>query len=292
MQTTLDCIPCIVRQALESARFVSKDSALHEQLLRQILALLARMDMTLPPPFIGQIIHRELRRITEVNDPYREAKQRFNFLAAKMLPRLQMLTDQSPDPLYLAARFAIAGNIIDLGINGALSEAEAGKTLEEALTQPLQGEWEALRSAILQAERILYIADNAGESLFDRLFIERLPLDRVTLAVRGRPILNDATREDACFAGLDSLVQVIDNGSDAPGTILAECSPEFVHEFSQSDLIIAKGQGNFETLSDATAPIFFLFKAKCPVIAAHAGVGLGALVVLRSAHFAQPVGEQ
>lgn len=282
MQTTLDCIPCIVRQALESARFVSVDPALHEQLLRHILALLARMDMTLPPPFVGQIIHRELHRITGVDDPYREAKERFNHLAAEMLPWLRQMIDRSSDPLFLAARIAIAGNIIDLGINGALSEAEAGRSMEEALTQPLNGDWELLRSEIPQAKRVLYIADNAGEIFFDRLLIERLPLERVTLAVRGRPILNDATREDARCAGLDAMVAVIDNGSDAPGTILADCSTGFVRTFKAADLILAKGQGNFETLSEELAPIFFLFKAKCPVIAAHAGVEQGALVVLRS----------
>ena len=141
MQTTLDCIPCIVRQALESARFVSVDPALHEQLLRHILALLARMDMTLPPPFVGQIIHRELHRITGVDDPYWEAKERFNHLAAEMLPWLRQMIDRSSDPLFLAARIAIAGNIIDLGINGALSEAEAERSMEEALTQPLNGDW-------------------------------------------------------------------------------------------------------------------------------------------------------
>ncbi len=283
MQTTLDCIPCIVRQALESARFVTADPVIHQHLLRHALAMMAGMDMHLPPPYIGQWIHRELRRISGVDDPYRESKERFNRLAAKMLPRLRQLADQSPDPLYLAARVAIAGNIIDLGINGALSEAEARRTLEEALTQPLQGDWAAFRSAILQAKRILYIADNAGEIVFDRLCIEQLqPLDRVTLAVRGRPILNDATREDAAFAGLDRLVHIIDNGSDAPGTILAECSPEFIRAFHQADLIIAKGQGNFETPSDTAAPIFFLFKAKCLVIAAHAGVEPGAPVLYGS----------
>ncbi|HPR89712.1 MAG TPA: ARMT1-like domain-containing protein [bacterium] len=283
MHTTLDCIPCIVRQALESARFVSKDPALQEQLLRHILALLAHMDMTLPPPYVGQIIHRELRRITGDVDPYLEAKAHFNHLAQGRLPFIRQLISKAPDPLLVAARIAIAGNIIDFGVDGALTEVKVDAALEEALTQPLEGQWEGLTRAFSEAKRILYIADNAGEILFDRLLIEQLhPMERVTLAVRGWPILNDATREDAAFAGLDRLVQVIDNGSDAPGTILAECSLEFVREFHRADLIIAKGQGNFETLSDVTAPIFFLFKAKCPVIAAHAGVGLGALVVLRS----------
>lgn len=293
MHTTLDCVPCIVRQALESARYVTADPTVHEQVLRHILAVLARMDMHLPPPCIGQIIHRELRRITGDADPYREAKIRFNQLAQGRLPFIRQLISKAHDPLLLAARIAIAGNIIDFGVDGALTESKVDKALEEALTQQIEGNWEGLTRALPESKRILYIADNAGELLFDRLLIEQLrPMQRVTLAVRGRPILNDATREDAAFAGLNRLVEVIDNGSDAPGTILAECSPEFLREFRQANLIIAKGQGNFETLSDETAPLYILFKAKCPVIAAHAGVGLGALVFLRNARFSQSVGER
>ena len=292
MHTTLDCFPCIVRQALESARYVTPDPAIHEQVLRYILAVLASADVHLPPPYIGQIIHRELRRITGDVDPYREAKARFNHLAQGRLPAMRQLISKAPDPLRLAARIAIAGNIIDFGVDGALTESKVDKALEEALTQQIEGNWEGLTRALPESKRILYIADNAGELLFDRLLIEQLrPMQRVTLAVRGKPILNDATYEDAAFAGLNRLVQVIDNGSDAPGSILAECSLEFVREFRRADLIIAKGQGNFETLSDETAPLYFLFKAKCPVIADHAGVALGALVVLRSAYYSQSVGK-
>jgi uncharacterized protein with ATP-grasp and redox domains len=279
MHTTLDCIPCIVRQALESARFVTRDPAVHELLLRHSLTLLAQMDLTLPPPVMGQLIHQELRRMTQEGDPYREAKDRFNALALERLPQLRAQISSAPDPFSMAARMAIAGNIIDFGIDGTLTEDRVDRALDEAVSQPLEGDWAAFTSVLPGAQRILYIADNAGEILFDRLFIERLAHERLTLAVRGRPILNDATRADARLAGLDEIVRVIDNGSDAPGTILSDCNAEFVREFLSADLIIAKGQGNFETLSDEAAPVFFFFKAKCPVIATHAGVQLGALVV-------------
>jgi uncharacterized protein with ATP-grasp and redox domains len=243
------------------------------------------MDMSLPPPFMGQIIHRELRRLTGVEDPYLEAKQRFNRLAGQRLDALRRQVAGAADPLALAARIAIAGNIIDFGLNGSLTEAQVHQALDQALTQSLLGDWDGFSAAMTNAQRILYLADNAGEIFFDRLLIEQLPMDRVTLAVRGKPILNDATRDDARAAGLHELVHVIDNGSDAPGTILADCSGEFIQAFFSADMIIAKGQGNFETLSDEIAPLFFLFKAKCPVIAAHAGVEQGSLVVQRSARF-------
>jgi uncharacterized protein with ATP-grasp and redox domains len=125
------------------------------------------------------------------------------------------------------------------------------------------------------ARSILYLADNAGEIVFDRLLIERLPAGRVTVVVRGAPVINDATRADAQVAGLDRIAEIIDNGSDAPGTVLEDCSAQFRERFESADVIIAKGQGNFETLSAAGANICFLLKIKCPVLATHTGIELG-----------------
>ncbi|MCK5255186.1 MAG: DUF89 family protein, partial [Deltaproteobacteria bacterium] len=121
--------------------------------------------------------------------------------------------------------------------------------------------------------------DNAGEIVFDRLFIEQLPREKVTYVVRGEPIINDVTIEDAREVDMFELVDVIDNGSDAPGTILETCSHEFQKRFASSDLVIAKGQGNYETLSDINKRIFFLLQVKCPVIAKDIGFEVGSFVV-------------
>ena len=129
------------------------------------------------------------------------------------------------------------------------------------------------------AEDILYLADNAGEIVFDRLLIEEMPMDRVTLVVRGGPVINDATRADVEAAGLDSKVSVMDNGSDAPGTIPELCTPLFRDRLGQCDLVIAKGQGNYETLNDFDKNMFFLLKVKCPVIARDADWAVGQMVL-------------
>ena len=113
----------------------------------------------------------------------------------------------------------------------------------------------------------LYLADNAGEIVFDRLLIERLPAEKVTLAVRGGAVLNDATLIDAENTGITELVEVIRNGSDAPGTILEDCSEEFKRCFAAADLIVAKGQGNYESLSHFKKKIYFLLTVKCSVVA-------------------------
>lgn len=281
MNTYLDCIPCFVRQGLEAARFVSDDPADHERILRAALREAAETDLSQSPPAFAQLFHRWLRESSGIADPYREVKERFNRMAAAMMPDLREQIAAAADPMCLALRLAVAGNVIDLGVKGGIGEGEAEGSIRRALDGPFEGDIEALRAAVQEAERILYLADNAGEIFFDRLLIEQLPTERVVLAVRGGPVLNDATREDAEAAGLCDLVEVIDNGSDAPGTILDTCSESFRRRFAEADLILAKGQGNFETLSEEDANIRFLFKVKCPVIAAHAGLPLGSHAAIR-----------
>jgi len=281
MHTALECIPCFARQALEAARFVTDDRTVHEQILRDVLRSAAEMDLAQCPPVVGQRIHRRLRQLTGVDDPYRAVKDRFNRMALDMLPELSTSVRQAADPLAMALRLAIAGNVIDLGVNGGLTEDDARRAVANAMDEPFHRDAEGFRRAMEAANDIIYLVDNAGEIVFDRLLIEQLPTERVTAVVRGGPILNDATMADAEAAGLCDLVKTIDNGSDAPGTILADCSEGFRRRFATADMIVAKGQGNFETLSDETANIFFLFKAKCPVIADHVGLPVGTHVATR-----------
>ena len=189
----------------------------------------------------------------------------------------------SIDPFETAARLAIAGNIIDFGVNSTVDESEVERTIACSLTDPLDTAALAeLKEAVGQAKSILYLGDNAGEIVFDRLLVEQMPLEKITFAVRGGPILNDALMADAEAAGLTDLVEVIDNGTDAPGTILEACSQAFRRRFDKADLIIAKGQGNYETLSDCPANIFFLLRPKCAVLARHLNCELGRLILMRS----------
>lgn len=282
MRTAPDCLPCLLRQTLEAARFASADPALHERLVHQALGAMAGLDFSQPPPAAGQTIQRLLRQFTGVADPYRKAKQRFTALALFLLPEFAGLVRHAHDPFAAAVRLAIAGNVIDLGAKGGLGEAEVAAALRRALDEPPAGDLEGFRRAVAGAARILYLADNAGEIVFDRLLLEQLPAGRVTVAVRGAPVLNDATREDAGMAGLDVLAEVIDNGSDAPGTLLADCSADFLRRFQAADVIIAKGQGNYESLADAVPGVFFLFRVKCTTVAAQTGWPVGTPVLWRS----------
>jgi len=282
MNTSLDCIPCLLRQTLEAARMVSKDPAVHEQMTREVLRWASEMDLRQSPPAVAQRIQRRLRQIAGVEDPYCAAKARQNHIALELLPALRAEIQSSAAPLETAARIAIAGNMIDMGAHGNVSETDVYQALQQAASAPFYGEMDLFSQAISEARSILYLADNAGEIAFDRLLIEQISPERVTLVVRGAPVINDATRIDARAVGLDKIVEVLDNGSDAPGTLLEDCSPEFRQCFANADLIIAKGQGNFESLNHQTGNIFFLFKVKCPMVANHIIQPVGTQVLVRS----------
>jgi len=283
MKTYLDCIPCAIRQVLDTVRLTTNDEKTHEQVLREALRLACELDFRQSPPATAQKIHRFIREKTGVKDPYLEIKKRFNKSALQMYPDLKMRIQISKDPFETAVRLAIAGNIIDFGVNSVVEHSQVEETITQSLSQPLDmAALGKLQDAIAKAKDVLYLGDNAGEIVFDRLLIELLPREKITYAVKGSPILNDATMEDAQATGLADLVRVIDNGSDAPGTIIESCSEEFCKHFDRAELVIAKGQGNFETLNDVDKQIFFMLQPKCVVLARHLGCKIGSLVLVSS----------
>lgn len=279
MKTLLECIPCFARQALDAVTEAVADPARRESLLRSLLREITAGDWFGSPPAMAQRLHRSIRRELDNPDPYRDVKIRMNQMAASLVPAMRARIEAHPDPREAAVRVAIGGNLLDVGAKTQIAAEDLPAHLETIWTQPLRGDLAAFFRAMERARRILYLADNAGEIFFDRLLIERLPAEIITVAVRGSPVLNDATIEDAEAAGLPELVPVLDNGSDAPGTILEDCSEEFRGGFDRADLVIAKGQGNYETLSDVKKNMFFLFTVKCPLVAARVGEPVGSLVV-------------
>ncbi|MBN1787157.1 MAG: DUF89 family protein [Sedimentisphaerales bacterium] len=282
MRSFVECIPCFVRQAVDTAKLVSDDEKVQEKLVCAVLALMADLDMSQSPPALAQRIHQLIRKLTDNNDPYRQLKWRYNQLAINLCKEFSQAVRTSKDPLKTAVRLAIAGNIIDLGAKSSIEESEIENVIEDCLSVEFEsGAIEEFRDAINNAQRILYLADNAGEIVFDRLLIEQMPVGKVTVAVKGAPIINDATMEDAKAADLGKIVKVIDNGSDAPGTILESCSDIFREYFDKADLIVAKGQGNYETLNDVDKNIFFILKVKCPIVARDLDCAIGEMIVKR-----------
>lgn len=278
MKTYLDCIPCIIRQALEAARHVAPhDEQLQRRVLNQVCAAVPELAREISPPMVAELIHGLIRKESEIDDPYRQAKQNNLALALRLESRLEAWVAQHEDPFAAAVQVAIAGNIIDLGANPNFDIESELNQLEKASSE-LEG-LEQLRQAIEKSGWILYIGDNTAEAVFDKVFIRHLSPRKVVFATRARPILNDITEVEARQIGLDRVAQVISSGSPIPGTDLSRTTEEFRRFFVEAPVVIAKGQGNFESLSDAGRTIYFLFKVKCPVVAAMAGHKVGSSVI-------------
>jgi len=266
MKVSLDCIPCFFTQAIKTARVVTSDEKLIKRILNEISISFPSFPFNVSPPEISREVYRILSDLTGVEDPYRKIKRKCIRQALALYPKLKRLTVSSSDPLLTAVKISVAGNVIDFGANLDFNlKRDVGKVLSQDFAVNNYPEFCRL---LAKAKNILYIADNAGETVFDRILIEEL--DRpVVYAVRERPIINDATAEDAYLSGVNKVARIISSGCDTPGTILKFCTDEFLNTYRSSDLIISKGQGNFETLSEEKHPIFFFLKVKCDVVASH-----------------------
>jgi len=284
MPSSIDCSLCLMRQSLEAARFATPDAEIHEEVIRKVMNLVLEMGFQTPPPVIGQQVHRTIRALTNNPDPYLKVKQTFNELMFSRIDHFRDLITASSDPFDTAVRLAIAGNAIDFAIRANLEPSDVDTAIEQALSQPINGDVDWLRKNIENASKILYLTDNAGEIVCDRLLIEQMLPKDIVACVRGMPVINDAMIDDARQVGLTEIVPVITNGNDGMGTVLEQCSQEFMAVFHEADLIISKGLGNYETLicyDDSQLPqtVAYLFKAKCSFIAQFSGTQLGDCVI-------------
>jgi damage-control phosphatase, subfamily I len=282
MRTDVYCMECFVRQAISAARRCGADEAVVQGVMRETLGLLEGADYSITPPATAAKMYEIIHRLTGEGDPYLDEKRHFNAMAMAMRPQLREIIAASADPFETAVRLAIAGNIIDFGIL-TVSENRVEEMVRTCLTCDIDAEAiDRLQAEVQKARRILYLCDNAGEIVFDTMLIEQLPREKVTAVVKGGPIINDALMEDARAVGLCDMVEVVDNGSAAPGTLLELCSADFGRRFAEADLVISKGQGNFETLEGADKNIFFLFTVKCNVVSDFLAKPFGTATVLRN----------
>jgi damage-control phosphatase, subfamily I len=233
-------------------------------------------------PVLSRELHITLNQMTLKRDPYSEIKKKSNDYILQLYPELKQRIHNSDNPFNTALRLAIAGNIMDYAISEDFCiESTITSALNTGLTIDHSFE---LKNALSEADSVLYIGDNAGEIVFDKLFIENIMHPNLFYAVRGSPVSNDATMDDAKYVGIDIVVDVISNGYDAPSTIIGKCSEEFTKVFNKADVIISKGQGNLEGLLPLNDKrIFFLSMAKCDVIADFLKVPKNSSVVFNAA---------
>ena len=290
MRTHLDCVPCFFKQALAAARLAGAGPKLQKRIIDRLARMLPAFPLSSSPPEMGRDIYRMVGGSTGKKDLFKGIRRHSNRLALGSYPALKRKVTASPDGLLTATRLAIAGNIIDYGAKNSLDvEAELRKILARGDVRRAAGpsfHYGEFRRALQGARVILYLADNAGEVVFDRILIEeirrRCRPTKIIYAVKDKPAINDALLKDALECGIGTVADVVSCGSDAPGTVLRLCTPDFLRLYRDADVVISKGQGNFEVLSDETRPIFFLFMAKCPVVARDVGCSIGELILLRS----------
>lgn len=278
MKATPECTVCAFKQALNSARLVSSDPAFHQRLLERLARCETCFNLDQAPAALSQPVYSLLSELSGVADPYRRQKEETNRAALELMPELRRRIQSSADPLDTALHAAVAGNIIDLGIGHAF---DMEPDVIRLLATPFAiNAIERFRAELVSGRRILYLGDNAGEIVFDRLLVEQLTAKgaSVTFVVKSGPVINDATLDDARTAGLTDLVRVIETGSNDIGVNWRNVSQEFMDALEAADAVIAKGHGNYETCDDRPGNFYFLLKAKCDVVARQLGVRLGDIV--------------
>lgn len=294
MKTFLDCIPCFFKQAISACRMIGLEDGKIKIVLDEIGHCLSSIELSSPPPEMGRRIQKIIREKTGNADPYKQLKRDSNRVALALYPLIKEKVTSAENRLLKAVEIAIAGNIIDYG---ALSDLDIKNEVERIVNsekQTIRCEDEELFSffdlvaSLEKAETILYLADNAGEAVFDRVLLEEIvdtyPYKKIYFAVRGRPIINDCLTSDALECGIQNSAEIVSNGSDAPGTLLHLCSEEFNDLFNKSDMIISKGQGNFESISGTEKDIFFMLVVKCNVLANFIGCKVRDAVLKKQQH--------
>jgi uncharacterized protein with ATP-grasp and redox domains len=280
MNLELDCIPCIVNSFIKLLKLEELPHRIQEETMRKFLRLIAEADYQKSPPILGREMHRMIREQLNNDDPYEDIKKKNNKMMLDMYTEFEEMIERSSNPFDMAMRLAIAGNVIDFGPQDQFDIMESIERI--AHSQLAIDDSKFLEEDIKKASSLLYIGDNCGEIVLDKLFIETINFPNTFFAVRSGPVINDATIEDARMVGIDKIAKVITTGDDAPGVVLDSCSDEFKEIFQKSDVIISKGQGNLEGLIDVDQNIYFLLVTKCELVGNLIDTAKGDFIAKRS----------
>ncbi len=279
MEMSFDCLPCLLKQVVEASKMATEDKKIQEQIIVESISVLSNYNMYSCSPDLACDMHNIVKKYSNVKDPYYEIKQRDIMAAKNVYPMLKSYLSQKNDNLYCALKIAATGNIIDSAISNYVDIK--GCFEEEVEKDFAICDIDGFEDKVKNAKTILIIGDNSGETLFDKVLIEHLAPVNVIYAVRGEPVLNDATIDEAVQSGIGECAKIISSGCDSPGAMLEKCNKEFVDTFYGADVVISKGQGNFESLSDCDREVYFLLKAKCPMVAESLNVNVNDYVFKR-----------
>lgn len=289
MRCSMDCFPCLLQQGIRTARQHLENEEEQRKLVKRIIAEMAAADDDASAPYIAHKIQRALIEVLGVTDPFAKEKHYYNREMLKLEDDFVRMVESADNPLKAALKLASAGNIIDFGPGHDLSSEKVLETISITMKRELPEDvFNKLNAALREADKLLYLGDNAGEIVFDKVFIRTIkavyPHLQVYFATRGKPIVNDVTEDDAYAVKMENYAAIINNGSDIPGTILKLCPDSFVKIFNEADVIISKGQGNFESLSGTTnhKNLFYLFLCKCSHFMNTFGVAQNEMVLIQN----------
>jgi uncharacterized protein with ATP-grasp and redox domains len=282
MRTTLDCLPCFLHQGLALARVIDPaDERLHRGIVRAWAGWLAQADLEPPPPALAARLYALAGEISGREDPFQEIKREANTRLMELYPRLEKRVAEHEDPLLAALGFSIIGNYIDEGVK---FDYDWQLALDQEGFDGLGNhDYKTFQAGLHQGANVFVIGDNAGEIVTDKLLVSRLLEKgcRVQYAVRGGAVINDATYADAREVGMTRMCRVLTTGTAAPGALLDECSAEFRQALDQADMVVSKGQGNFEALGGRYPGVFFAFKVKCEPVSRYLEVPMGRSVFMQ-----------
>lgn len=270
MKLHYDCVPCFLRQAIQATQFSTQDDQIIKTVISKTLTLLQDLDWDLKPIDFAHEVHGIIKEVLQIQDPYYKVKKESNQMVLEKYEYFRSLVKNSDMPLKTILKLAIAGNVIDFGSQHSFDFDE---TVQGILHKDFAiSNLEKFAMDLEKAKTVVYLTDNAGEIVLDKLFIEWIQEQYTDksfkVVVKAEPIINDAMREDAEMVGLTSMkdIELLEIGTDKKRHHFHRESPEFISLLSTSDMVISKGQANYEALSEVPG-IYFLTMVKCPVIA-------------------------
>ncbi|MEO0086822.1 MAG: ARMT1-like domain-containing protein [candidate division WOR-3 bacterium] len=270
MRSEANCIPCVIRQAQRIVLFSKGKEEDFINVTKLVMDMVGNLSLEDPPSIFTSYVIREVYNYLKNPDPFLELKKEMNRIGKKRANEVRLLLEKEKDKIYGAIKYAACGNIIDIGPQNNFDLEQHIKNLFFK-----RDDYKIFKEKLKGANKILYVLDNAGEIYFDRLLLEQLSFLKLVIVVKKEPILNDATIKDAKEAELDKLGEIIDTGSGFLGVNFNEVSTEFLKNYQEADIVIAKGHANYESLVDKERDAFFILKAKCPVVAKSLGVEIG-----------------
>jgi uncharacterized protein with ATP-grasp and redox domains len=267
------------------------DPKLQRVIVNDISDKISCMDLDISPAVLSMPVYTGVMEHTGCDDPYREQKKQQNKMALALEEDMRALVRQSDDALLAALHLAAAGNIIDLGTMQE-KDINLAATIEQVMRESFAVDHsEAFRASLSQCKDLLFLLDNAGEIVFDKILIEELSkCTKVTAVVKARPIINDVTMVDAEDVGLTKVCEVIDNGGGFIGSPLELVPKTFLERMHRADMIVGKGHGNYETIDEFPGDVFLILRAKCVVVAQHMGINMGQVGLVSTRQRAQICG--